>query len=88
MSELLKGYEQDYSRFLTSANKKVSALSGPGNTDQIINEAKRDLIEAEKCLKQFESELRSSPPNIASQYQQRLKRHQENLAQLKRSIAN
>jgi hypothetical protein len=44
-------------------------------------------MEADKSLKQFENELRASPPNIATQYQQRLKRHQENLSQLKRTLA-
>ena len=88
MSELLKSYEQDFSRFLANANKKVSALSGPGNADAIVKDIKTDLMEAEKCLKQFENELRSSPANIANQYQQRLKRHQDNLSQLKRTLNN
>lgn len=88
MSELLKSYEQDFSRYLANANKKISALSGPGNAEPIIKDVKTDLMEAEKCLKQFENELRTSPPNIANQYQQRLKRHQDNLAQLKRTVAN
>lgn len=87
MSELLKSYETDFSRFLANANKKISALSGPGNPDSIFKDVKSDLMEADISLKQFENELRASPPNIATQYQQRLKRHQENLSQLKRTLA-
>lgn len=87
MAELLKGYETDFSRFLANANKKISALSGPGSADAIFKDIKSDLMEAEKSLKQFENELRASPSHIATQYQPRLKRHQDNLTQVKRTLA-
>ena len=88
MSELLKTCEQDFLRVLTGANKKLAALAGPGNYESLIKDVQSDLQKADQALKQFENELRSSPPSIANQYEARLKRHIENLIQLKRTIAN
>jgi vesicle transport through interaction with t-SNAREs protein 1 len=86
MSEMFKGYERDFSKHLASANKRISSFSGTAPSEGLINEAKDDLQQAERCLKLMENELTSLPPQLASQYQPRIKRHQDNIKALKQSL--
>lgn len=86
MSELLKTYEKDFSKYFASANKKVSAIPATPNPEQLVKEAKQDLAEADRWLNQMELELRNLQPNIASQFQAKISRHRENVSKLKQSL--
>lgn len=85
MSDMFKSYERDFSKHLAAANKKVSVLS-TNPSELLIIEAKEDLLQAERCLKQMENELTTLSPTLAAQYQSRLKRHHENINTLKQSL--
>lgn len=88
MAELFKGYENDFSKHIASANKKIALLPSAPKPDNLLTEAKADLQDAERWLRQMESELVSMPAQLSSQYQPRLKRHQENLMQIKKSLSS
>ena len=55
MAEMFKGYESDFSKHLASANKRISSFSGTAPSEALINEAKDDLQQAERCLKLMEN---------------------------------
>mmetsp|Transcript_6628 Transcript_6628/g.11693 ORF Transcript_6628/g.11693 Transcript_6628/m.11693 type:complete len:208 (-) Transcript_6628:1742-2365(-) len=86
MSELLKTYEKDFSKYFASANKKVSSIPTTAAPEQLIKDAKSDLVEAERWLNQMEMELRNLQPSIASQFQAKISRHRENVLKLKQSL--
>mmetsp|Transcript_19349 Transcript_19349/g.19336 ORF Transcript_19349/g.19336 Transcript_19349/m.19336 type:complete len:182 (-) Transcript_19349:116-661(-) len=88
MAELFKGYENDFSKYIASANKKIALLPSAPKPDAILAEAKHDIQDAEHWLRQMESEILTMPAQLSSQYQPRLKRHQENLLQLKKSLSS
>ncbi|CAG9313597.1 unnamed protein product [Blepharisma stoltei] len=88
MAELFKGYENDFSKYIASANKKIALLPSAPKPDAILAEARHDIQDAEHWLRQMESEILTMPAQLSSQYQPRLKRHQENLLQLKKSLSS
>lgn len=47
MAELFKAYENDFSKYIANANKKVAALNSAQNPELLISEARSDLQEAE-----------------------------------------
>ena len=86
MVELLKAYETDLSKNITSANKKLSAISGGKSSDSAVNDISKEIKDAEHWLKQMENQLFQLPQNLASQYQKKIQRYQDTIKNLKRSL--
>jgi vesicle transport through interaction with t-SNAREs 1 len=85
MVELIKAYEADYSKYLSAANKKLSALSQGKPSEAALAEVSRDIKDAEHWLKQMENQMYSLSAQQSAQYQKRLQRYNENLRNAKRT---
>lgn len=86
MVELFKAYEADFSKYLSSANKKLSALGQGKSTDNALNDINRDIKDAEHWLKQMENQIYSFPSQQSNQYQKRIQRYNENIRTLKKNL--
>ena len=86
MVELFKAYETDFSKFLSAANKKLSASSQGKSSDTLLTEISRDIKDAEHWLKQMENQIYSFPSQQANQYQKRIQRYNENLRTVKKNL--
>lgn len=85
MVELFKAYETDFSKFLSSANKKIAALAQGKNGD-LSEDVARDVKNAENLLRQMEKQIYSLAPQLSGQYQKRIQRYNESVRSLKRSL--
>lgn len=86
MVELFKAYESDFSKYYSSANKKLSAISQGKGNDALYNEVNRDIKDAEHWLKQMENQIYSMPSQQSSQYQKRIQRYNENIRTVKKNL--
>jgi small-conductance mechanosensitive channel len=86
MVELFKAYEADFSKYLSAANKKISALSQGRSTDSALTDIARDIKDSEHWLRQMENQIYSLPAQQSAQYQKRIQRYAENLKNVKRSL--
>ena len=86
--QIFKAYEQDFTKSISAANKKTQLVGRAQNKEDAIADAKTNVLEAERSFKLMEKELMSIPPNLSTQYQQKLKRHKENLNAVKLNLDN
>ena len=86
MVELFKAYETDFSKYLSSANKKLSVLNQGKSPENAFTEIARDIKDAEHWLKQMENQIYSLPAQQSSQYQKRIQRYNENLRAVKKNL--
>ena len=86
MVELFKAYETDFSKHLSSANKKIASLGQNKLNDAVLNDISRDIKNAEHWLKQMENQIYSLPPQQSSQYQKRIQRYNDTVRNLKKSL--
>jgi vacuolar-type H+-ATPase subunit I/STV1 len=86
MVELLKAYETDLSKHVSSANKKLASISGGKSSDSAISDILKDIKDAEHWLKQMENQLFQLPQSLAGQYQKKIQRYQETIKNLKKSL--
>ena len=85
MVELVKGYEQEFLKHLSSTNKKIASYEKALNQESTLADIKHGISEAEKSLKNMEKEILNLLPQQATLYGPRIKRNQENLTILKKS---
>ncbi|CAG9331892.1 unnamed protein product [Blepharisma stoltei] len=88
MAELFKAYEKDFSKHLSSANKKLSTLSSSQNSEALLSDSKHDIEEAENTLKLMESEVQKMPPSLSAIYQKNFIRHSDSYQKVKQLINN
>jgi hypothetical protein len=86
MVELVKGYEQDFLKHLASTNKKIAGFDSLQGQDAQLSNIKHGLAQAEASLKNMEKEILNLTPQQATLYGPRVRRHQENLAVLGKSV--
>ena len=86
MVELFKAYETDFSKFLSSANKKLASQTQGKGSDNLLTEISRDIKDAEHWLKQMENQIYSFPAQQSNQYQKRIQRYNENLRTVKKNL--
>ena len=85
MAELVKGYEQDYVKHLANTNKKLGSYESSLNQDSALSDIKHGIAQCESSLKNMERELLNLPPQQATSYGPRVRRHQENLTLLRKA---
>jgi transcriptional regulator with AAA-type ATPase domain len=86
MVEFVKEYEKEFIKQLADANKKLSSYDTSLNQENLLSDIKHGVTQAENSLKNMEKEILNLQPQEATLYGPRVRRHQESLVLLKKSL--
>ncbi|OMJ74025.1 hypothetical protein SteCoe_27142 [Stentor coeruleus] len=86
MVELVKGYEQEFLRHFSSNNKKISSYESSVKQESLLIDIKHGIVQAENSLKNMEREILGLDPQQAALFGPRVKRYQENLMAMKKTV--
>ncbi|OMJ85864.1 hypothetical protein SteCoe_12705 [Stentor coeruleus] len=86
--EIYRGHEQEFSKYISSANRKLNQYNSEGGSDNLLSETRTALSEATKLVNMMENDLYGLGSNEASQLQNKFKKNKETLENLKNQLAS
>ena len=84
--EIYKDHEKEFSKCISTANRKLAMMSSEDSSDYIYNDTKQSLDEAGRIISMMENDLRGLGSHESSQLQGRFQRHKETLANVRQQL--
>lgn len=84
--EIYKDHEKEFSKCISTANRKLNMINTEESKDYIFNDCKQSIDEAGRLLTMMENDLRGLGSHEASQLQGRFQRHKETLQNVRQQL--